>query len=357
MHHVAYFVQDYRVSLRSLEFCVEKVVSILIDLFAVLAGFALLIWSADLFVTGASATARNLGVSPLVIGLTVVGMGTSAPELLVSAIASLGGNPGLAVGNAIGSNITNIALVLGATAVIAPLWVHSSIIKREYPLLFIASLLAILLLAFDNHLGALDGILMILALTAIMIGVVYRALQQSQQSQLDSDTDPLSSGFEEEIPEDMSMTKALLLLLVGIVVLLASSKLLVWGAVNIANFFEVSDLVIGLTIVAIGTSLPELASSIISARKGEYDMALGNIIGSNIFNILGVLGIAGLLHPALLDDGVLSRDLLIMAVLTIAMFVMAYGHKHKGYISRLKGTSLLAIFAAYQLILYFTAIR
>lgn len=331
--------------------------SILIDLVAILAGFALLIWSADLFVTGASATARNLGVSPLVIGLTVVGMGTSAPELLVSAFASLGGNPGLAVGNAIGSNITNIALVLGATAVVAPLWVHSSIIKREYPLLFIATLLAVLLLAFDNHLGLLDGILMILTLIAIMTWVVHRSLQQSKQAQLSTDIDPLTSEFEHEIPEGMAMQKALLLLLAGIILLLASSKLLVWGAVNIASFFGVSDLVIGLTIVAIGTSLPELAASIVSARKGEHDIALGNIIGSNMFNILGVLGIAGLLQPALLDDGVLIRDLLIMVVLTIALFIMAYGHKRKGYISRFKGASLLAIFAAYQLILYFSAIR
>lgn len=331
--------------------------SILIDLIAILAGFALLIWSADLFVTGASATARNLGVSPLVIGLTVVGMGTSAPELLVSAIASLEGNPGLAVGNAIGSNITNIALVLGATAVVAPLWVHSSIIKREYPLLFIATLLAVLLLAFDNHLGLLDGFLMILALFAIMGWVVYRALRQSKQAQFSADIDPLTSEFEHEIPEGMPMQKALLLLLAGIILLLASSKLLVWGAVNVAAFFGVSDLVIGLTIVAIGTSLPELAASIVSVRKGEHDIALGNIIGSNMFNILGVLGIAGLLQPALLDDGVLIRDLLIMVVLTIALFIMAYGHKRKGYISRLKGASLLTIFAAYQLILYFTAIR
>lgn len=330
---------------------------ILIDALAILAGFALLIWSADLFVTGASATARNLGVSPLVIGLTVVGMGTSAPELLVSAIASLGGNPGLAVGNAIGSNITNIALVVGATAIIAPLWVHSSIIKREYPLLFIATLLAVLLLAFDNHLGLLDGILMILTLSAIMAWVVYRALQQSKQAQTSTDIDSLTSEFEHEIPEGMAMQKALLLLLAGIILLLASSKLLVWGAVNIAGFFGVSDLVIGLTIVAIGTSLPELAASIVSARKGEHDIALGNIIGSNIFNILGVLGIAGLLQPALLDDGVLIRDLLIMVILTITLFIMAYGHKRKGYISRTKGASLLVIFAAYQLILYFSAIR
>lgn len=330
---------------------------ILIDALAILAGFALLIWSADLFVTGASATARNLGVSPLVIGLTVVGMGTSAPELLVSAIASLGGNPGLAVGNAIGSNITNIALVVGATAIIAPLWVHSSIIKREYPLLFIATLLAVLLLAFDNHLGLLDGILMILTLSAIMAWVVYRALQQSKQAQTSTDIDSLTSEFEHEIPEGMAMQKALLLLLAGIILLLASSKLLVWGAVNIAGFFGVSDLVIGLTIVAIGTSLPELAASIVSARKGEHDIALGNIIGSNMFNILGVLGIAGLLQPALLDDGVLIRDLLIMVILTITLFIMAYGHKRKGYISRTKGASLLVIFAAYQLILYFSAIR
>lgn len=336
--------------------------SILIDITAILAGFGLLIWSADLFVDGSSATARNLGVSPLIIGLTIVGFGTSAPEILVATIASYGGNPGLAVGNAIGSNITNIALVLGATAVIVPLSVHSSILKREYPLLVIATLIALGLLSVDNVLGRTDGILMCIALLVIMSWVVYSALEQrrcdSRNPDSDGiDTDPLSCDFDQEIPRDMPMKKAIGLLIVGIIILLISSKLLVWGAINIATLFGVSDLIIGLTIVAIGTSLPELAASIASARKGEHDIALGNVIGSNMFNTLGVLGVAGMIHPTALDPGVLSRDLPIMIVLTIMMFMMAFGRRSAGKITRVEGGILLTIFAAYEVILYFSAIQ
>ena len=332
--------------------------SVLFSSLAVLAGFALLIWSADLFVSGASATARNLGVSPLIIGLTIVGLGTSAPEILVASIAAFGGNPGLAVGNAIGSNITNIALVLGATAVVVPLTVHSSILRREYPLLFIATTVALLLVIFDNHLGWIDAILMLLLLTALMYWIVRQALQQRNCNKNDQcEKDPLTSEFEQEIPLDMPMGKAQLLLFTGIILLLFSSKLLVWGAINIATTFGVSDLIIGLTIVAIGTSLPELAASIMSARKGEHDIALGNIIGSNMFNTLGVLGVTGLIHPTLLTDGVLSRDLPIMAGLTIIMFIMAFGRKTVGQITRTEGAILLAIFAAYEVILYFSAIH
>jgi len=330
-------------------------VSSLIDIAAILAGFALLIWSADLFVTGASATARNLGVSPLIIGLTVVGLGTSAPEILVATIASLGGNPALAVGNAIGSNITNIALVLGATAVVIPLSVHSGILKREYPLLLIATITALILLSYDNHLGLTDGILMILLLAALMTWIVHSSLKQRGCGAENGDEiDPLSCEFEQEIPKDMPSKKAALLLLSGITILLFSSKLLVWGAINIATTLGVSDLIIGLTIVAIGTSLPELAASIMSARKGEHDIALGNVIGSNMFNTLGVLGVTGLIQPAILVDGVLSRDLPIMFALTIIMLVMAFGRKSAGTITRFEGGILLAIFAAYQVILYFS---
>ncbi len=333
--------------------------SILIDIAAILAGFAILIWSADLFVSGASATARNLGVSPLIIGLTIVGFGTSAPEILVAAIASLGGNPGLAIGNAIGSNITNIALVLGATAVVVPLSVHSSILKREYPLLIIATILAVMLLSHDNALDRVDGALMLITLVVLMFWVVRNALRQRSSDLGDATiSDPLSSEYEQEIPDDMPMSKALILLFIGMVLLLISSKLLVWGAINIATTFGVSDLIIGLTIVAIGTSLPELAASIASARKGEHDIAIGNIIGSNMFNTLGVLGVAGLIQPSELIDGVLTRDLPIMVVLTIIMFIMAFGRSNKvGEINRLEGGILLTVFAAYEVILYFSAIQ
>ncbi len=329
---------------------------ILIDSIAILAGFGLLIWSADLFVDGASATARNLGISPLIIGLTIVGFGTSAPEMLVASIAAYGGNPGLAVGNAIGSNITNIALVLGTTAVIVPLSVHSSILKREYPLLIAATLLAVVLMATDNALSTVDGILMLLLLFGLMSWMVHQALKQKRENANGSTkVDPLSAEFEQEIPSDMPMKKAIWLLIAGMIVLLISSKLLVWGAINVATAFGVSDLIIGLTIVAIGTSLPELAASIASARKGEHDIALGNVIGSNMFNTLGVLGIAAIINPAELANGVLIRDLPLMVSLTIIMFIMAFGRRGAGQITRTEGSILLTIFFAYEIVLYFSA--
>ena len=323
---------------------------ILIDIIAILAGFGLLIWSADYFVTGASATARNLGVSPLVIGLTIVGFGTSAPEMLVAAFAAQGGNPGLAVGNALGSNITNIALVLGATALLIPLGVHSNILKREYPLLLLATIVATFCLSVDNYLGRLDGLIFSLVLFAMMYWIVHKALKYR-------DHDPIEDEFAQEIPEHMPMKKAVLILVAGIVVLLISSRLLVWGAVNIAIELGISDLIIGLTIVAIGTSLPELAASIVSARKGEHDIALGNVIGSNMFNTLGVLGVAGLLKPAELAEGVLSRDLPLMFILTLLMFIMAFGFRGHGKITRIEGGILLAIFIGYEILLYFSAIK
>jgi cation:H+ antiporter len=320
-------------------------VDLLINSIAILAGFGLLIWSADRFVDGASATARNLGVSPLVIGLTIVGFGTSAPEMMVSAFAAAGGNPGLAVGNAIGSNITNIALVLGATAVVVPMTVHSSILKREYPLLLLTTVVAIGLLGWDNHLGRTDGILLFM----LLFGILFWLVRQSLKNR---DSDPMVLEYEMEIPDAMPMKKAVTLLLVGLLVLLLSSRLLVWGAVNIATAFGVSDLIIGLTIVAIGTSLPELAASIASARKNEHDIAIGNVIGSNMFNICGVLGIAGLIHPETLDPGVLSRDLPIMFILTLILFIISFGFRAPGRINRFEGGFLLLVYAAYAVLLY-----
>ncbi len=320
---------------------------ILIDIAAILAGFALLIWSADHFVTGASAIARNLGVSPLIIGLTIVGLGTSAPEMMVAAFAAGGGNPGLAVGNAVGSNITNIALVLGVTALLIPLSVHSDILKREYPLLLLSTILATVLLAVDNKLGGIDGLIFIFTLFAIMYWLIKQTLKNRQK-------DPIEQEFEDEIPSHMPMKKAVIMLLAGMFILLASSKLLVWGAINIATTFGVSDLIIGLTIVAIGTSLPELAASIMSARKGEDDIALGNVIGSNLFNTLGVLGTAGLIHPAPLAEGVLTRDLPLMFILTVLLFIIAFGFRGNGKVTRLEGGILFAIFIGYEIVLYFS---
>ena len=319
----------------------------LIDSLAILAGFALLIWSADKFVDGASAVAQNLNISPLLIGLVIVGFGTSAPEMLVAAFASYEGSPGLAIGNALGSNITNIALVLGTTALIVPLHVHSGILKREMPIL-IAIMAVILILLYDRELSVIDGLILAIGLVLVMTWLSRQALKET--------SDPMSAEFEQELTPPIPMPKASLTLLVSLLVLLASSRLLVWGATNIAVELGVSDLIIGLTIVAIGTSLPELAATIMSAYKKEHDIALGNIIGSNIFNMLGVMAIPALMAPGHLPDGVLERDLPWTIGLTLLLFLLAYGFKSAGYLSRFKGAIFLSCFIAYETVLYLSAV-
>ena len=321
-----------------------------VQLVTVIAGFALLVWGADRFVMGAAATARLLGISPLLIGLTIVGFGTSAPEILVSAVASLQGNPGLAIGNAIGSNITNIALILGTTALVVPLTVDSGTMRREMPILIGTTVFAYLLL-LDGTLDFVDGLTLLFGLLVMMGWVIYVGLSSRDSK------DPMAAEYAAEIPTDLSLTQALLWLLAGGIVLLVGSRMLVWGAVGIAQHFGVSDLVIGLTIVALGTSLPELAAAVASALKNEPDIAIGNVIGSNMFNLLAVLGIPGIISPSVVDPAVLSRDMPIMVALTVALMIMAYGFHGKGHINRLQASLLLAAYAGYQTLLYFTAVR
>ena len=316
------------------------------ELLAIAGGFVLLAWSADRFVVGASAMAYNLKVSPLVIGLTIVGLGTSAPEMLVSALASWQGNSGLAVGNALGSNIINTGLILGFTAMVIPLNVHSSILKRELPVLLLVMMVALLLL-MDGTLGRLDGMLLLTGMAVMLIWMI-RLGRTSPTGE-----DAMSAEFADEIPTTLSMGRAVFWLIVGGLVLLGSSRLLVWGAVSVAESMGVSDLVIGLTIVALGTSMPELAATVASAIKGEHDIALGNVIGSNIFNLLVVLGLPGLINPATIDTEVLTRDYPVMIGLTLALFVMAYGFRGPGRINRIEGTLLVLAFCAYQTLLYF----
>jgi len=316
---------------------------------AILGGFALLVWSADRFVIGASALARILNVSPLIIGLVIVGFGTSAPELLVSAIAAWGGNPGLSVGNAIGSNITNIALVLGATALTAPLMVASDVLRRELPLLILTIILAALLL-MDGKLSVLDGIILLSGLGAFIYWMAKTAMKNR------SAADPLSREFDEEIPKDMPLIKAVTWLILGLVVLLIAARIVVWGAIGVAQAMGISDLVIGLTVVAVGTSLPELAASVMSARKGEHDIAIGNVIGSNMFNLLGVLGIPAIIAPQAIDNMVVVRDYPIMCGLTIALYFMAKSRNSKlGHINRWEGAVLVLCFVSYIGLLFYTA--
>lgn len=320
--------------------------NILLSVMAIIIGFGLLVWGAERFVHGAAAIAKNFGVPPLIIGLTVVGIGTSAPEILISMVASSQGNPALAVGNALGSNITNIALVLGITAIVMPLTVKSETLRREYPIMFIIMLLA-LMLVMDNHLGQIDGLILISGLFVMLYWMIQQGKKQKR--------DPMEKEFEQEIPK-ISSQKAFLWFAIGLVLLIVSSRGLVWGSVNIAKAAGISDLVIGLTIVAIGTSLPELAASIMSALKKEHDIAIGNIIGSNMFNLLVVFGIPGLMSPHVIDSSILGRDFPFMIGLSIALFIMAYGFKGQGRINRFEGSLLLGGYIAYMTVLYYTAI-
>lgn len=319
----------------------------LVDSLAIITGFILLIWSADRFIIGAAATARNFDVPPLIIGLTIVGFGTSAPEMMVAGFASFDGSPAMAIGNALGSNITNITLVLGVAALITPLDVHSRILKKELPVLLFASLVALALLS-DMTLDRIDGFILLGLLCLLMGWMTWQGIRNQS-------SDALSEEYVAELPGEMSTSHALFWLVAGLVLLTISSKILVWGAVNIATAFGVSELMIGLTVIAIGTSLPELAASITGALKNEHDIAIGNVVGSNLFNTLGVLAIPGLISPAPLAEGVMERDIPVVFLLTIVFFVMAYGFRGPGRINRVEGGILVSAFIAYQILLFFTA--
>ncbi len=311
---------------------------------AVLIAIILLIYSSDYFVEGSSAIAIHLGVSPLIIGITIIGFGTSAPEMLVSAIAAANGKPGMAVGNALGSDITNIALVLGLTAVFIPLKVSSGILRKELPILLVATLIVYYLLA-DQFLSAIDGLIMFFLLFACLFWFI-------RTSRIDKTIDPLITEIEQEV-HDMPLAKSFLITFIALLVLVAASKLFVWGASGIAQALGISDLVIGLTIVALGTSLPELSASLAAAKKNEHDLAIGNVIGSNLFNTLGVLALPGILSPAALDAHVLSRDLPMALLLIVLLFIMAFRINNRpSVINRLEGAALVIVFIIYDLLLF-----
>lgn len=305
---------------------------------ALICGLALLVWSADRFVEGAAATARYAGMPPLLIGMVVIGFGTSAPEMVVSAFSAAQGNPGLALGNAYGSNIANIALILGLTALFCPIAIKSGVLRKELPVLLVVTLLGSGLL-FDLHLSRVDAWILLAAFTLIMGWWIWLGLRQRHDS-LEADVD-----IKLEV-DPMPRRTALIWLLVGMTLLVVSSRILVWGAVEIARGFGVSDLIIGLTVVAIGTSLPELASAMVAIRKGEHDLAIGNVIGSNLFNTLVVVGIAGAIHPLKISSEVLYRDCLLMGLLTLTLFLVGIGEKKQ--ISRLGGLLLLCVYIGYS---------
>ena len=307
---------------------------------AVLGGFALLIWSADRFVEGAAATAKHAGMPSLLIGMVIVGFGTSSPEMVVSAMAALDGNPELALGNALGSNIANIGLILGVTALIAPIAVHSKIVRRELPLLLMVSLLAGVIL-WDHAITRLESLLLLGGFFGLIGWTVFTGLRHRE--------DALAAEIAIEMEaRTMPLARALFWLVVGMVLLVVSSRFLIWGAVTVAQALGISDFVIGLTIVALGTSLPELAASVIAARKGEHDIAIGNVVGSSMFNLLAVIGIAGMIAPmSSIAAEVLYRDWSTMFALFLALSIMAYGFRGEGHINRIEGFLLVTAYVAY----------
>ncbi|MDD3081655.1 MAG: calcium/sodium antiporter [Desulfobacterales bacterium] len=311
----------------------------IIAFLAVALGLALLVWSADRFVEGAASTARHFGMPPLLIGMVIVGFGTSTPEMLVSALAASQGTPGISLGNAYGSNITNIALILGLTALISPIAVHSQVLRKELPLLTAITALAAWQL-WDGEITRIDA----LALLGVFGGLMAWTVWQGTRKKADA----MGSEMALELAiQAMPLRLSVFWLVVGLLLLVASSRILVWGAVKIAHGFGVSDMIIGLTVVAVGTSLPELASSISATRKGEHDIALGNVLGSNMFNTLVVVGIAGTIHPMSVGPEVFSRDILVMAALTVSLFVFGYGFRGPGRINRFEGGALLACYFGY----------
>ncbi|MGB1950095.1 MAG: calcium/sodium antiporter [Marinobacter sp.] len=312
----------------------------LMPIAAIIAGLVLLVWSADRFVEGAAATAKHLGMPSLLIGMVIIGFGTSAPELAVSAMAAADGNPGLALGNGYGSNITNIALIVGLTALIAPIAVHSQVIRKELPLLLALTAIAGYQL-IDGELTRLDGWVLLAVFAAVMGWSIYQGIRGKGDS-LVGDTDA------ELVAHPMPLKLALIWLVVGLVLLIVSSRMLVWGAVTIAQSLGVSDLIIGLTIVAIGTSLPELASALAAVKKNEHDLILGNIVGSGIFNTLAVVGLAAAIEPLAVDPEVLYRDWTLMAALTLGLLLMALGLTGKRkLISRQNGALLVLVYVGY----------
>lgn len=311
----------------------------LMPLLGILSGLGLLVWSADKFVSGAAATANFFSLPPLLIGMVIVGFGTSAPEMVVSAMAATQGNPGLALGNAYGSNIANIGLILGVTALICPIVVQSQVVKKEIPILIGITALAAYQL-IDGSLSLFDAVSLLLVFSGLLGWSIY----ESTRKRDDAFATEMAAELEST---QMPLRRAVFWIVAGLVLLIASSRLLVWGAVEIAHQFGVSDLIIGLTIVAVGTSLPELASSLAAARKNEPDIALGNVIGSNLFNTLVVVGIAGTIHPLAVPPEILSRDLLVVGFFTLALLAVCTGIKGPGRITRVEGMVLIAAYLGY----------
>jgi cation:H+ antiporter len=311
----------------------------ILEYLGILSGLLLLVFGADRFITGAAYISRHLGMPPLIIGMCIVGLFTSVPEILVGSVAAFGGKTEIAIGNAIGSNIANIGLVLGISVIIKPMVVASKTLRREYALMFLAAIIAFAFM-WDRELNRLDAVLLLASLAAFTF-LITRLARQSPV------TDPLAREFKQELKQKITPRKSLLILFAGLILLLGGAELLVRCTVTVAQYYGISDLVIGLTIIAVGTSLPELAASIMSVLKNEPDIAIGNIIGSNMINMLAVIGIPVLIRPGIFSDDALLRDFPIMLGLTLLMGWMVFIHD-SGRFHRKEGSVLLICFVAYQ---------
>ena len=314
----------------------------LISIISLVSGFILLIWSADAFTDNGAKIANIFKISPLIIGILIFGFGTSAPEMLVSGLAAFEGHPELSVGNAFGSNILNIALVLGVTAMIMPIKIELKVIKKEWLYLMFTTLIAGLLV-WDRHLGVMDGTILF-GLLAVFLLYTFNESKKDHH-----EFDNLSSKIDID-----QKGRIWIILLISFIVLLVSAKLIVYGGTSLAIQFGVSDLIIGLTVVALGTSLPELAVSITSAIKKQHAMVVGNIIGSNLFNTVGVLAIPGLISPLYVPEKLITRDYPFMLVLTTLIFVFIASHKFskESAISRLEGALFILILFFYLYLLF-----
>lgn len=318
--------------------------TMLLPVLAIIVSLVLLALSADKFVDGASTMAYKLGISPLLIGLTIVSFGTSAPEILIAVMAAGSGSADIAIGNAIGSNIANIALILGAASLFAPLPVASTVLRREIPLLLGVVLFSTALL-YDLHLSKADGIALLVTLFLCLGWLIWQGKSEPD--------DVIADEFADNVDSQIETGKSALITTAALVVLLISSKILVWGAVEIARAANVSELMIGLSIIAIGTSLPELAATIACVLRREFGLAIGNVVGSNMFNALAVLGVVAVLAPGDFDAMVRNRDAMVHIALTIALFVFCVGWKKMdGRINRYEGLLLVSAFVAYQWLLY-----
>jgi cation:H+ antiporter len=311
-----------------------------------LAGFFLLAWAANTLISGAATIARKLGLSSRLIGLTIIALGTSVPEMVIAALAAIHGKPNIAVGNAIGSNIANIGLVLGLTAMITPLKVQSTTLRKEFPLLFITMFLVGILM-LSGKLGRVDGIFLLIGALLVILWLI----QQGKKKKPILKKDILEIEYQKEITVKMPMQKAVLQIIFGLVLLPVSSNIIVESAVHIAHIFNISELVIGLTILALGTSLPELATSLACARKKEYDIIIGNVIGSNIFNLLTVIGLPAIISPVTIHHHLLFVDFSVMFGISILLYFFAFGRKNKKIITRAKGSVLLGIYIIYLIAL------